>query len=219
MKQNILQNVISFIFKYIWIFCSLLVVLEIVSVTYTTSILTQQSALGIIQSVSGEVSGRVDGVLRLLMGMADDERFADTSKPLFDRAIQAIPYQKSYNLYMIALTDKDVNVISADEKVPPTENYSLAYRDYMQRLYTTGKYQITDAFLSGDGNDTMNYTIAVPIIKDGEVEGSVFGSIYFNDIEEILNHQSQNNGRDFYLLGANNTIMAGDNRKNNGESF
>lgn len=219
MKQNILQNLISFILKYIWIFCVLLVTLEIVSVTYAASILMQQSALGVMQSVSGEVSGRVDGVLRLLMGMAADERFADTSRPLFDRAIQAMPYQESYNLYMIALTDKEVNVISADEAAPPAENYSLAYRDYMQRLYATGEYQITDAFLSGDGKDTMNYTIAVPIMRDGIVEGSVFGSIYFNDIENILNEQSQNSGRDFYLLGADNTVMAGNNREVNGESF
>lgn len=219
LKQNILQNVIGFILKYIWLFCVLLITLEIVSVAYTTSILMKQSTLGVMQSVSGEISGRVDGILRLLTGMAADERFTDTSKPLFDRAIQAVPYQESYNLYMIALADKDVNVVSADEKVPPVENYNLAYRDYMQRLYSTGKYQITDAFLSGDGKDMMNYTIAVPIMKNGKVEGSVFGSIYFNDIEDILNQHSQNSGRDFYLLGIDNTIMAGNNKEVNGESF
>lgn len=219
MKQNILQNVIDFILKYIWIFCALLVGLELVSVTYTASILMQQSTLGVMQSVSGEISGRVDGVLRLLTGMATDERFSDTSKSLFNRAIQAMPYQESYNLYMIALTDQDVNVVSANEKEPSTEKFSLAYRDYMQRLYSTGKYQITDAFLSGDGKDTMNYTIAVPIMKDGKVEGSVFGSISFNDIEDILYQHSQNDGRNFYLLGADNTIMAGDDRESNGKSF
>lgn len=219
MKQNILQNVIGFILKYIWIFCSILIILELASVTYTAGILMQQTALGVIQSVSGDVSGRVDGVLRLLKGMAADERFADTSKPLFDRAIQALPYQTEYELYMIALTDQDVNVISADETAPPTENYSLAYRDYMQRLYSTGEYQITDAFLSGDGKKTMNYTIAVPIIKDGTVEGSIFGSIFFQDIADIINQQSFHNGRDFYLLGENNTVMAGDEGQINGKSF
>ncbi|MEG0379307.1 MAG: cache domain-containing protein, partial [Eubacterium sp.] len=219
MKQNVLQHVISFILKYIWIFCALLIVLEFASVTYTSTLLMQQSSLGIMQSVSGDISSRVDGVLRLLTGMASDDRFADTSKPLFDRVTQATPYQESYNLYMIALTDKDVNVVSADEKEPPTTNVSLAYRDYMKRLYATGEYQITDAFLSGDGKDIMNYTIAVPITKDGTVEGSVFGSIYFTDIEDILYQQSQNNGRDFYLLGADNTIMAGNDHTIHSESF
>lgn len=219
MKQNILQNMIGFIFKYIWIFCILLVVMELLSVTFTTSILIRQSALGVMQSVSGEVSGRVDGVLRLLNGMAKDTRFADTSKPLFDRAIQALPYQESYNLYMIALTDEEINVVSADEKEPSTEKFSLAYRDYMQRMYATGERQITDAFLSGDGKDTMNYTIAVPIMNDETVAGSVFASIYFKDIEDILDRQSQNSGRSFYILGADNTVMAGEEGKINGKSF
>ena len=219
MKQNILQNMIKFIFKYIWIFCAMLVILEMASVIFTTSILMQQSALGVMQSVSGDVTGRVEGVLRLLQGMASDERFADTSKPIFDRVIQAMPYQNSFNLYMIAITDEEINVVSADETEPPKENFSLAYRDYMQRLYATGRYQITDAFLSGDGKGTMNYTIAVPIEQQGKVVGSVFGSIYFKDVEDILHRQSQNNGCDFYLLGADNTIMAGDNGQINGESF
>lgn len=219
MNKNVLQNVINFILRYIWIFCALLILLECVTVTYTASILMQQSALGVMQSVSGDVSGRVDGVLRLLTGMASDERFADTSKPLYDRVIQALPYQTSYNLYMIALTDEDVNVVSADEVAPPTENFSLAYRDYMQELYSTGKYQITDAFVSGDGKDTMNYTIAVPIMKDEAVAGSVFGSIRFEDIEYILSKQSQHQGRDFYLLGENNTVMAGEEGEINGKSF
>lgn len=219
MKQNVLQNVINFILKYIWMFCALLVILQLVSVAYTTSVLMQQSAIGIMQSVSGDISGRVDGVLRLLTSMASDERFSDTSKPLFDRATKALPYQLAYNLYMIALTDEDVNVISADETEPPKENYSLAYRDYMQRLYSTGEYQITDAFLSGDGKETMNYTVAVPIMKDNSVAGSIFGSICFEDIEDILLKQSQYSGRDFYLLGANNTVMAGDDGEIYGESF
>lgn len=219
MKQNILQNLIGFILKYIWIFCVLLILLEVASVTYTAGILMQQSAGGVMQSVSGEVSGRVNGVLRLLTGMSTDERFADNSKPLFDRAIQAMPYQESYNLYMIALTDQEVNVVSAGEKVAPTESYSLDYRDYMQRLYATGKYQITDAFLSGDKKNTMNYTIAVPILKGGKVEGSVFGSICFGDIENILKQHSQNSGCRFYLLSADNTIMAGDDKTLYGASF
>lgn len=219
MKQNMLQNVIGFLLKYIWIVCTVLIVLELASVTYTSNILMKQSAAGVIQSVSGEVSGRVDGVLRLLTGISKDERFTDTSKPLFDRVIQALPFQNSYNLYMIALTDKDINVVSADEVVAPTEFYNLGYRDYMQRLYATGKYEITDAFLSGDNKGTMNYTIAVPILNEGKVEGSVFGSIYFKDIEDTLIRHSQNNGRAFYLLGSDNNIMAGAEKEIYGENF
>lgn len=219
MKQNILQNVIKFIMRYIWLFCLILIILELFSVTYTANILMRQSAVGVIQSVSGEVSGRVDGILRLLKGLSTDERFSDTSKSLFERVTHAMPYQESYNLYMIAMTDENVNVVSADEKSEPTEQFSLAYRDYMQRLYATGEVQITDAFISGDNKNTLNYTIAVPIMQDNLVKGSIFGSIYFNDIEEILSKHSLNDGRKFYLFGNQNTIMAGEAGTLYGKSF
>lgn len=219
LKQNLLQNVIGFILKYIWVLCILLVFLEVLTVGYTAGVLLQQSSLGVLQSVSGEVSGRVDGVLRLLTGISTDERFSDTTQPLYDRVMHALPYQKSYNLYMIAMTDKDVNVVSADEAAPPEKMFNLAHRDYMQRMYSTGEYQITDAFISGDSKDVMNYTIAVPIIKNGVVEGSVFGSIYFNDIARTLQDHTADGTREFYLFGAENTVMAGEYGNINGESF
>lgn len=179
----------------------------------------QQSAQGVMQSVSGEVSGRVDGVLRLLEGMAADERFADTSKPIFDRAIQAETYKESYNLYMIAITDKDVNVSSSDETAPPVKPYNLGYRKYMQKLYATGKHQITDAIIADSDKETMNYTIAVPILKNGKVEGSIFGSIYFQDIQDTLIRESKEKGRVFYLFGEDNTLMHGGDEEIFGKSF
>lgn len=208
MKKNVLENVIGFIFKYIWGFCALLIILEVLSVTYTAGLLVEQTANGTMQAVSGEISGRVDGVLRLLNGIAADTDIGDTTKPLFDRAIKTLPYQKSYDLYMIALTDEDVNVISADEKAPPKTNYSLIYRDYMQRLYATGVTEITDVFVADADNKTLNYTIAVPLMRDDIVAGSVFGSIYFEDIEAIVSKNWSEGERDMFLLSSANSIMA-----------
>lgn len=219
MKQNLMQTIFGFLLKYIWLFCALLIALEAISVAYTAGILTQQSSLGVMQSVSGEVSGRVDGVLRLLMGMTNDSRFSDTSQPLFDRIIEAKSYQESYGLYMVALTDEEFNVVSADEIVPPKTFPNLAHRDYMQRLYSTGEYQITDVFPAGADNLTMNYTIAAPIFNNGKVEGSVFGSIYFNDIEDILLRHSQNSRQNFYMFGENNTVMSGGGEELYGKPF
>lgn len=67
---------------------------------------------------------------------------------------------------MIAVCDEGVNAISSDE----AESTRLAYRDYMQKLYSTGTYQITDAFVSGADHSTINYTIAIPIKKDNKVK-------------------------------------------------
>lgn len=209
MKRNTVQGVLTFIFKYIWLFCVVLSILEVGSTAYSAKVLMQQTTMGVMQAVSGEVSGRVDGVLRLLEGLAGDARISDVSQPLFDRAILARPYQNSYDLYMVALTDEDVNVISADETEPPKENFSLSFRPYMQELYATGEYQITDAMVAGADNVTMNYTIAVPILSEGKVAGSVFGSIYFGDISDTLARNSDSGNRHFYLFGKENTLMAG----------
>lgn len=210
---------IEFLFKYIWLFCFILIILELGSTVYSANILMKKSAQGVLQSVSGEISSRVDNIIRLLEGFSNDERFSDISVSLYDRAIQAEPYRKSYDLFMIALTDENVNVVSSDTKQPPTKLTSLSYRDYMKKLYSTGTYQITDAFLSGADGLTMNYTIAVPIIKNGIVKGSIFGSIYFDDIEAILNRDIHNTDSSFFLLGENNTVMIGETKDSYGKTF
>lgn len=219
MKQNVLQNMIGFILKYIYLLCVLLIILELLSVSYTTKLLMQQTTRGVMQSVSGEISSRIDGILRLLTGMSHDNHFTDRNISLFTRATQAKAYQDNYNLFMLALTDENVNVVSADE-IKPSPPYSLAHRDYMQRLYSTGKYQVTDVFLAGSDNTTLNYTIAVPIFEEEKVVGSVFGSIYFHDINNILfRNIEEHKGRYFYLLDSNRAFMAGDGKEDYGKTL
>ena len=55
----------------------------------------------------------------------------------------------------------------------------------------------------------MNYTIAVPIIEEGKVVGCVFGAIYFDDIENIMERSSSENDMRFCLLASDNTVMSG----------
>lgn len=216
--KNSLQNVITFIFKYIWVFCALLITLELAGTVASGVVLMKETAQGVMDSVSSEVSGRVNNVVRLLNGLANDERISDVDEPLFDRAILTESYRNSYDLYMIALTDQDVNVISSDEVAPPETPTSLAYRDYMKKLYSTGEYQITDAMVAGADGKTVNYTIAVPIMKDEEVVGSVFGAIYYQDIDEIINKHSDGDHA-FLLLGSELDIMKADQNDNQILSF
>lgn len=219
MKDNMMQRIVGFILKYIWLFCIILIILECTSTLYSAKILMQQTTDGVIQSVSGELSGRVDGVLRLLKGLTVDERFTDPAQPLYKRALLAAPYKKSYNLYMIAVTDKDVNVASTTPRKDPEKYFNLAYRDYMKRLYATGTFQITDAFPAGRDGVTMNYTIAVPILENGVAVGSIFGAIYFEDIENIIKRNTIPQRRHFYLLGSHNTFLTGSDAKVFGEGF
>lgn len=208
MRQNVSQKVIHFIIKYLWIFCFALIVVEISATLISVGILVKQNTQSVIHSVGGEISGRVDGVLRLLTGLSKDDRFADTTKPLQERAILARPYKESFNLFMIALTDEQVNVASTNTQ-PGDKLSNLAHRDYMQAMYSSGEYQITDAFPAGTDGVTMNYTIAVPILKNNVTEGSVFGSIYFDDIKEILKRNTVAGSNQCYLLGADASFMAG----------
>lgn len=219
MKRNVLQNVTSFVFKYIWVFCAVLITLESFFTVFSATVLMKQTAQGMVQSVSGEIFGRIDGVVRLLHGIAKDPNMGNIQLPLYDRTVYARPYAQSYDLFLIGITDEEVNVVGTTDTEPPTEDFSLAGRDYMQRLYATGKDQITGAFPAGADGTTMNYTVAVPILKNGVVKGSVFGSIYFDDIEEIIDRNNYDGGRCFYLVGADNTFMAGGATELYGKSF
>lgn len=193
--------------------------MELASTFYTSTILMQASALDVMQAVNGDIAGRVNGVLRLLKGLAEDDRFTAESVPLFDRAVMARPYKKSYNLFMIAVTDQDVNVASTNQMERPQRHSNLAYRDYMQELYRSGETQITDAFPAGADGKTMNYTIAVPIIKEGAVRGCVFGSIYLEDIEQIINRNIRDAKSALYLLGSGGKLMTGPENSGIGASF
>lgn len=206
MKGNPLQKVGAFIVRYIWLFCMVLIIIELFSTLFSATTLLRQTSLAVRQAHSGEISSRVDGVLRLLNGLADDEVIGDTSLPIYDRAIRMRSYQESYDLYMLAVLDREFNVSSSDETEPPKEPFSLASRDYLQRMRATGKYQVTDMIIAGADGVTKNYTISVPLLENGEVAGGIFGSIYFDDIEEILTRENQGT---FYLLGREGTVMAG----------
>lgn len=216
--KNSLQNVITFVFKYIWLFCAVLIALELAGTIASGVILMKETAQGVMNSVNSEVSGRVQSVLQLLNGLASDDRIKDLDQPLFNRAILTEPYRQSHDLYMIGVTDENINVISSEETQPPETMTSLAYRDYMQDLYNTGETQITDAMVAGADVITMNYTIAVPIINNDQIMGSVFGAIYYDDIDTIMNNHSDDS-HSFLLLGQDLKVMSADPSENQIVSF
>ncbi|MEG1913593.1 MAG: sensor domain-containing diguanylate cyclase [Acidaminococcaceae bacterium] len=207
MKRNILQNVIGFIFKYVWFFCALLIILEIGFTFFSAKILMKQNVQGVLLATSGEIRGKVEGVSRLLEGLSQDERFRDQSKTLFERIVQARPYAESYDLFMLGLTDQELHVVSTRQKVAPVKLASLAQRPYMQKLYATGQRQITDVIKAGADGVTLNYTVAVPILQEGKTIGSIFGAIYFKDIKDVLVRNSVDLSKRFYLIGADGFIM------------
>lgn len=216
MKRNLLQNVIRFILRYIWIFCAILITLELISTMYSATLLLQQATRAVLQAQAGEVSGRVDGVLRLLNGLAEDEIIGNTKLPIFDRAIKAISYQNSYGLYMIAILDKDFNMVAANATAPPRIPNSRADRDYIKRMKATETYQITDVITSRSDGVTQNYTIAVPLFCDGVLDGGIYGSIYLDDIKAMLTRDKKG---EFFLIGREKTVMVDSEEDHYGETL
>lgn len=209
MQRNISQVIGRFIIKYIWLLCALLIVLECASTTYSSIVLIERASAGVMESIKGEVSSRVDNTLKLITSLSKHPYIADTNKSEFERAVFARAFQESYNLFMIAVTDEEGYVSSSDETEPPdpSTQYNLMYRDYMQRLYNTGTYQITDPIVSGSDHVTVNYTIAVPILQDGVVKGSVFGSIYFDEIQNIISRSAEHQFTQTYLFGREHSLI------------
>lgn len=208
MPKNISEVIGRFIVKYIWLLCIPLVFLECVSTVYCATVLMKRASSGVMSSITGEVSGRVDGTLKLITSLANHEYMSDTDKSTYERAVFARSFQEAYDLFMVAVTDEEGYVSSSDETEPPKdgEQFNLMFRDYMQRLYSTGTYQITDPIVAGSDNTTVNYTIAVPIIEDDKVMGSVFGAIYFDEIQSIISRDNDSYTRT-YLFGRENTLI------------
>ena len=67
-----------------------------------------------------------------------------------------------------------------------TGSASLASRDFMQKCYSTGQGLVTDSFAAGADGVTLNYVVLAPLFDGGEMTGSLFVSLYFDDMVRIL---------------------------------
>lgn len=218
-KKDVVQHLITFIFKYIWILCIILISLETVSTIYTAELLMKQSSSSLINATAEELSSRVHDVEILLNSLAQDSRINDTEADLYDRTIVTRPYAENFDLFMIALCDKDANIISSNELQRPNDVTNMLHRDYIRKLYSTGETQVTDAFVAGIDNVTKNYTIAVPIKKGDTVEGCVLGSIYFDEIQGILSRDLFDKNTKVQLLGSDHKVMESTDQNNIGVDY
>lgn len=84
---------------------------------------------------------------------------------------------------MLRILDGEINIYREDAESSVS---NLGSRDYMQELYKTGREQVTDAFLAGADGKTINFTVAVPIVEDGQVTGALMAAIYGEEIDGYL---------------------------------
>ena len=122
--------------------------------------------------------------------------FYDPDIPPIDKVKKLDQMSPYFGYMMICYVDADITVYSDG-----SEPASLASRDYMQRLYSTGQRQVTDSFAAGADGVTLNYTVAVPLTdKQGNITGCLFCAIYFDEMVQILETAADINGSEAIIV-------------------
>lgn len=166
-------------------------------------------------SCKNQIAYRVVQSINLLESLAAQPEFYDPARaPAAKvRALDAISNHFGY--MMIRYVDAEANVHS------PTRTASLASRDYIQRLFITGKPQVTDSFAAGADGVTLNYTVAVPLFYKGEIVGCLFCVIYFDEVKDLMREVTFTPGIEGILIGRRGQIMSStdEDRLHYGEPF
>ena len=151
-----------------------------------------------------QISQRIEGAVNLLESLAGLPEFYDPDIPPIDKVKKLDQMSPFFGYLMLCYVDSDIIVYSDG-----SEPASLASRDYMQRLFSTGQRQVTDSFAAGADGVTLNYTVAVPL-KDGDgmLTGCLFCAIYFDEAVEILRQSAGAVGSEAVLIGSQGQIMS-----------
>ena len=154
-------------------------------------------------SGKNQIAYRVAQSLNLLESLAAQPEFYEPHRPPEAKAAALNVISKQFGYMLTHYVDADVNVHSVGE-----EPASLASRDYMQRLFSTGKPQVTDSFAAGADGVTLNYTVAVPLFYKGEIVGCLFCAIYFDEVEDLMREMAFEPGIEGILIGRRGQIMS-----------
>lgn len=166
----------------------------------------RQVTLSAYQNASAQISQRVDETIKLLTSLAALPEFYEPEVPWEEKVAKLDKINEYYGYMFICYVDQDIQVYTLGE-----EPASLASREHMQRLYTTKTNLVTDSFVAGADGVTLNYTIAVPLMKADEMVGSLFASIYFDETVSLLKNAASVNDAQAVLIGSKGQIMSSTN--------
>lgn len=200
------QRNISFapILRHSVLFCLLVMVVIILGGGVLTVSRVRSDAEAALTASHARVAQRVDGAVDLLESLASLPEFYDPQVPPIDKVRKLDRMSPYFGYLMICYVDSDILVYSDGE-----EPASLASRDYMQRLFSTGQRQVTDSFAAGADGTTLNYTVAVPLVDgEGTITGCLFCAIYFDEVVDILGQSAQASGAEVTLIGTRGQIMS-----------
>lgn len=192
------------IYRYIIVFCLLTLLISLLGGAVYSFLQMKSKASVLLTSVHAQTSQRINETTSLLESLASLPEFYDPDIPPIEKVKKLDHISPYFNYLMICFVDADITVYSDG-----SEPVSLASRDYMQRLFSTGQRQVTDSFAAGADGVTLNYTVAVPLLdKQGNITGCLFSAIYFDEIVEILKQSAGINGSQATLTGTQGQIMS-----------
>lgn len=205
-KKRDAQRHISFasITRYSLLFCVLIMCVIFLGGGMLTVSRMQADAEAALTASHARVAQRVDGAVDLLESLASLPEFYDPAVPPIEKVKKLDRMSPYFGYLMICYVDSDILVYSDG-----SEPASLASRDYMQRLFSTGQRQVTDSFAAGADGATLNYTVAVPLLdEEGTITGCLFCAIYFDEVVDILGQSADASGAEVTLIGTRGQIMS-----------
>ena len=152
-------------------------------------------------SVHAQISQRIDESITLLESLACLPEFYSPEIPPIEKVRKLDQMSPFFGYMMICYVDAEITVYSDG-----SEPASLASRDYMQRLFSTGQTQVTDSFAAGADGVTLNYTVAVPLFdRQKDITGCLFCAIYFDEVVNILDEAAGIHDSKATLIGSTGT--------------
>ena len=192
------------VIRYNIIFC-LLTLAAILSGGLILSASRMKSTADIaLANTYAQTTQRINESINLLEALAGLPEFYASEIPPIEKVKKLDSMAPYLDYLMMCYVDSDITVYSDG-----SEPASLASRDYMQKLFSTGETQVTDSFAAGADGVTLNYTVAVPLIDEqGNITGCLFSAIYFDEIVEMLESSTENISAEATLVGSVGQMMS-----------
>lgn len=203
------------ILRYSLIFCLMILVIIGIGGAGLSLSRMRAEAKAALTSVHAQTSQRIEESFQLLEALASLPEFYDPTRDPIEKVKKLDQMSPYFGYLMICYVDADITVYSDG-----SEPASLASREYMQWLFSTGERQITDSFAAGADGVTLNYTVAMPLIdQNGNITGCLFCAIYFDEIVDILRDAASINNSQAVLIGSQGQIMSSTQNLPYGDSY
>ncbi|PNV68281.1 GGDEF domain-containing protein [Enteroscipio rubneri] len=185
----------------------LLALASVVAVCLTGAVIAvydmQHEADVTLAAAQPRIEDRIDETFKLLETLSEHPTLSDPDVDVMEKVNLVDAVNEHFGFFLLCYVDEDINVWDA------TGAASLASRSHMQRVYSTGQRYVTDSFVAGADGTTLNYTIIVPLRDEqGAMTGSVFASIYFDEIMAMLDDSLASSYVKSLVIGGKGQVMS-----------